>query len=127
MLEKDMTRLSEIHKTIGGYRTEHAENGKLPYYFDANGRYEKKETLLKLLDHVRKIGAFEQIAIIEEPFDEYAEIDVSDIPVRLAAGESAHTDKDALVRIQMGYRAMALKAIAKTLSEVEGCFNFKQI
>lgn len=116
MLEKDMARLSEIHKAIGGYRTEHAENGKLPYYFDANGRYEKKETLLKLLDHARKIGAFDQIAIIEEPFDEYAEIDVSDIPVRLAADESAHTDKDALVRIQMGYRAMALKAIAKTLS-----------
>jgi L-alanine-DL-glutamate epimerase-like enolase superfamily enzyme len=116
MLEKDMARLSEIHKAIGGYRTEHAENGKLPYYFDANGRYEKKETLLQLLDHARKIGAFEQIAIIEEPFDEYAEIDVSDIPVRLAADESAHTDKDALVRIQMGYRAMALKAIAKTLS-----------
>jgi L-alanine-DL-glutamate epimerase-like enolase superfamily enzyme len=116
MLEKDMARLSEIHKSIGGYRTEHAANGKLPYYFDANGRYEKKETLLKLLDHARKIGAFDQIAIIEEPFDEYAEIDVSDIPVRLAADESAHTDKDALVRIQMGYRAMALKAIAKTLS-----------
>lgn len=116
MLEKDMARLSEIHKAIGNFRTEHAENGKLPYYFDANGRYEKKETLLKLLDHARKIGAFDQIAIIEEPFDEYAEIDVSDIPVRLAADESAHTDKDALVRIQMGYRAMALKAIAKTLS-----------
>lgn len=116
MLEKDMARLSEIHKSIGGYRTEHAENGKLPYYFDANGRYEKKETLLKLLDYAKKIGAFDQIAIIEEPFDEYAEIDVSDIPVRLAADESAHTDKDALARIQMGYRAMTLKAIAKTLS-----------
>jgi L-alanine-DL-glutamate epimerase-like enolase superfamily enzyme len=44
------------------------------------------------------------------------EIDVSDIPVRLAADESAHTDKDALARIQMGYGAIALKPIAKTLS-----------
>jgi hypothetical protein len=41
---------------------------------------------------------------------------VSDIEIRLAADESAHTDEDALVRIEMGYRAIALKAIAKTLS-----------
>lgn len=116
MLEKDKARLSEIHKTLGNYRTEHTENGKLPYYFDANGRYEKKETLKKLLDHAKKIGAFDQIAIIEEPFPEELEIDVSDIPVRLAADESAHTDTDALARIQMGYGAIALKPIAKTLS-----------
>ncbi|MCA1758350.1 MAG: twin-arginine translocation signal domain-containing protein [Bacteroidales bacterium] len=116
MLEKDMARLTEIHKAIGHYRTEHSENGKLPYYFDANGRYGEKETLLKLLDHAKKIGAFDQIAIIEEPFDEYADIDVSDIPIRLAADESAHNEEDALIRIQMGYKAIALKAIAKTLS-----------
>lgn len=116
MLEKDKARLSEIHKAIGTYRTPHTEDGKLPYYFDANGRYEKKETLQKLIDHAKKIGAFEQIAIIEEPFPEELEVDVSDIPVRLAADESAHTDKDALKRIQMGYRAIALKPIAKTLS-----------
>lgn len=116
MLEKDKARLTEIHKAIGHYRTAHTTNGKLPYYFDANGRYEKKETLLKLIDHARKIGAFEQIAIIEEPFPEEAEIDVTDIPVRLAADESAHTDEDARIRIQMGYKAIALKAIAKTLS-----------
>lgn len=116
MLEKDKARLTEIHKAIGHYRTEHSENGKLPYYFDANGRYEKKETLLQLIDHAEKIGALGQIAIIEEPFEEYADIDVSDIPIRLAADESAHTDKDALTRIQMGYKAIALKAIAKTLS-----------
>jgi L-alanine-DL-glutamate epimerase-like enolase superfamily enzyme len=116
MLEKDKARLTEIHQAIGNYKTEHTENGKLPYYFDANGRYEKKETLLQLIDHAEKIGALEQIAIIEEPFPEELEIDVSDIPVRLAADESAHTDKDALSRIQMGYGAIALKPIAKTLS-----------
>jgi L-alanine-DL-glutamate epimerase-like enolase superfamily enzyme len=69
-----------------------------------------------LIDHSKKIGAFDQIAIIEEPFDEHLEIDLKDIPVRIAADESAHTEKDALKRIQMGYKAMALKAIAKTLS-----------
>jgi len=116
MLEKDMARLSEIHKAIGEARTPYTKNGKLPYYFDANGRYEKKESLLWLLDHAKKIGAFDQIAIIEEPFDESAEIDIQDIPVRIAADESAHTETDALKRIQMGYKAIALKAIAKTLS-----------
>ena len=116
MLAKDMERLSSIHKAIGHYTTPHTTSGKLPYYFDANGRYEKKETLLRLIDHAKKIGAFEQIAIIEEPFPEEAQIDVSDIPIRLAADESAHTDQDAITRIGMGYKAIALKAIAKTLS-----------
>ena len=116
MLKKDKARLSAIHKAIGNIRTEYTKDGKLPYYFDANGRYEKKETLLMLLDHAKKIGAFDQISVIEEPFAEDLEFDVSDIPVRLAADESAHTDKDAIKRIDMGYKAIALKAIAKTLS-----------
>ena len=116
MLEKDKKRLTEIHEAIGHIKTEHTENGKIPYYFDANGRYEKKETLLKLLDHADKIKALDQIAVIEEPFPEDREIPVGDIGLRIAADESAHTDKDAIIRIQMGYNAIALKAIAKTLS-----------
>lgn len=116
MLEKDKARLTEIHKAIGHVKTSYTKNGKLPYYFDANGRYEKKETLLKLIDHAKKIGAFDQIAIIEEPFPEEYEIDVTDIPLRLASDETAHTVDDTLMRIQMGYKAIALKAIAKTLS-----------
>jgi L-alanine-DL-glutamate epimerase-like enolase superfamily enzyme len=116
MLEKDKARLTAIHQAIGNVRTPHTKDGKLPYYFDANGRYEKKETLLRLIDHAKKIGAFDQIAIIEEPFAEELEFNVSDIPVRLAADESAHTDGDAIKRIEMGYKAIALKAIAKTLS-----------
>jgi L-alanine-DL-glutamate epimerase-like enolase superfamily enzyme len=116
MLEKDKARLSAVHQAIGSARTPHSKDGKLPYYFDANQRYEKKETLLRLLDHARKIGAFDQIAIIEEPFAEEFEADITDIPVRVAADESAHTDVDAIARMQMGYQAIALKAIAKTLS-----------
>jgi len=116
MLEKDKARLSAIHKAIGHVRTSHSEDGKLPYYFDANGRYEEKETLLRLLDHAEKIGALEQIAIIEEPFPEELEVRVDDLGVRIAADESAHTDEDAIKRIEMGYQAIALKAIAKTLS-----------
>ncbi len=116
MLEKDKERISGIHKAIGSLKTGHTLNRKLPYYFDANGRYEKKETLLKLLDHCKKIGAFEQIVIIEEPFPEEYEVDVRDIPARLAADESAHNEQDSIKRMEMGYKAIALKAIAKTLS-----------
>jgi L-alanine-DL-glutamate epimerase-like enolase superfamily enzyme len=116
MLAKDKARLSAIHQAIGQVYTPYTESGRLPYYFDANGRYEKKDTLLEFLDHARKIGAFDQIMLIEEPFAEEMEIDVADIPVRLAADESAHTHEDAITRIQMGYKAIALKPIAKTLS-----------
>ena len=116
MLRKDMERLTAIHKALDNYRTPYTKSGRLPYYFDANGRYEKKESLMRFLDHAHKIGAFDQISVIEEPFDELQDIDVHDIPVCLAADESAHTDKDAVERIEMGYRTIALKAIAKTLS-----------
>lgn len=116
MLEKDKERLSAIHKAIGNVETPWTKNGRLPYYFDANGRYEKRETLMMFLDHAKHIGAFDQIVIIEEPFPEEMETDVRDIPVRLAADESAHTAEDAIKRIEMGYGAIALKAIAKTLS-----------
>ncbi len=116
MLEWDKQRVEAIHKAIGFHETPYTKNGKIPYYFDANGRYPDKETLSRLLDFMKKIGAFEQIAIVEEPFPEEYETDVSDLGVRVAADESAHTDKDALKRIEMGYGAFALKAIAKTLS-----------
>ncbi|SEF58397.1 mandelate racemase/muconate lactonizing enzyme family protein [Parabacteroides chinchillae] len=116
MLKKDCDRLTEIHQTIGHITTPHTENGKILYYLDANGRYEKKETLLRFIDHARKIGAYEQIAIIEEPFPEEYDIDVNDVDIRIAADESAHTDRDALIRIEMGYKAIALKAVAKTMS-----------
>lgn len=116
MLEGDKARIEAIHKLIGNRETPHTLNGKIPYYFDANGRYEKKETLEKLLAHAKKIGMFDQIAIIEEPFPEDADIDVGDLGVRIAADESAHTAEDVIKRIQMGYKAIALKSAAKTLS-----------
>jgi hypothetical protein len=116
MLRKDMDRLSEIHAAIGQVETGYTANGKIPYYFDANGRYETREGMLKLLDHARKIGAFDQIAIIEEPYAEEKEFDVRDLGVRIVSDETAHTDRHALERIQMGYGAIALKPIAKTMS-----------
>ena len=116
MLQGDIDRLTEIHRAIGGMTTPATADGKLPYYFDANGRYASKETLLRLLDHADKIGALGQIALLEEPFDESADIDVSDLPVRVAADESAHSVADVQKRIDRGYGAIALKPAAKTLS-----------
>jgi L-alanine-DL-glutamate epimerase-like enolase superfamily enzyme len=116
MLEGDKARIEAIHKLIGDRDTPHTLNGKIPYYFDANGRYEKKETLQKLLDHAEKIGMLDQIAVIEEPFPEDEDIYVGDLGVRIAADESAHTEHDVIERIDMGYQAIALKSAAKTLS-----------
>ena len=116
MLEGDKARIEAIHKLIGHLDTQHTLNGKIPYYFDANGRYEKKETLQRLLDHAKKVGMLDQIAIIEEPFPEDADIDVGDLGVRIASDESAHTADDVITRIEMGYGAIALKSAAKTLS-----------
>ncbi|QRR00996.1 mandelate racemase/muconate lactonizing enzyme family protein [Dyadobacter sandarakinus] len=116
MIEKDMAFLTAVHKAVGHFETPHTATGKIPYYFDANGRYEKKETLLRFLDHAMKIGAFDQIAVIEEPFEESNEAYVGDLGVRVAADESAHTVEDAAHRMELGYSAIAVKAIAKTLS-----------
>jgi L-alanine-DL-glutamate epimerase-like enolase superfamily enzyme len=92
-------------------------DGRLRYDFDPNGRYEKKETLLRLLDATRRIGALDQVALVEEPFpDENAE-HVRDVPVPVVADESVTQESDARRRIDQGYGGFGLKGIAKTLSE----------
>ncbi|MFT7034666.1 MAG: L-alanine-DL-glutamate epimerase-like enolase superfamily enzyme [Cyclobacteriaceae bacterium] len=116
MIEKDIEFLTQLHKAIGDYETPYTKNGKIPYYFDANGRYETKETLMRFLDHAEKIKAFDQISVLEEPFDEFNDTYVGDLGIRVAADESAHTAEDAARRIEQGYGAIAVKAIAKTLS-----------
>ncbi|HEX5026563.1 MAG TPA: enolase C-terminal domain-like protein, partial [Agriterribacter sp.] len=116
MIEKDIQFLTDLHKAIGHQETPYTKNGKIPYYFDANGRYEQKETLMRFIDHADKIKALDQIAVIEEPFDEFNETFVGNLGVRIAADESAHTVEDAARRLEQGYGSIALKAIAKTLS-----------
>jgi L-alanine-DL-glutamate epimerase-like enolase superfamily enzyme len=116
MLEKDIAFLSAVHSAIGHYETPYTKNGKIPYYFDANERYDEKDTLLRFLDHAKKLGAFDQIAVVEEPFGERNDMYVGDIGVTIAADESAHTVEDAAKRIEQGYKAIAVKAVAKTLS-----------
>ncbi|MCC7300846.1 MAG: L-alanine-DL-glutamate epimerase, partial [Verrucomicrobia bacterium] len=105
-----------IHEALKNRETLYTDSGRIPYYLDANGRYDSKDRLNRLLDHADSIGALERILIVEEPFPEEFREDVSDLPVRLAADESAHSDQDALERIEMGYGAIALKPIAKTMS-----------
>lgn len=116
MLRKDKAWLTAIHEVLGNRQTTHTESGRVPYYLDANGRYESKDTLRRLLDHARTIGAFDQILVLEEPFPEAYREEVGDLGVNVAADESAHTAEHVVERIQMGYGSIALKAIAKTLS-----------
>jgi L-alanine-DL-glutamate epimerase-like enolase superfamily enzyme len=116
MLEQDKSRIEELHNAIGDRRGDITEDGTLPYYFDLNGRYEEKDTLKALLDHANKIGALDQIRVLEEPFPEDYRVDVGDLGVMVAADESAHTPENVLERIGMGYGAIALKPAAKTLS-----------
>ncbi|MCD9021572.1 enolase C-terminal domain-like protein [Cohnella silvisoli] len=116
MLAWDQQRLSQIHAIASRYETAYTQNGKIAYYLDANGRYDGKERMLRFLDHVDRIGALDRIVLLEEPFDEANAIDVSDVPVRFAADESVHDERDARERIDMGYGAIALKPVAKTMS-----------
>lgn len=116
MLDWDCERLKQIHEIASRYETEHTTSGKIAYYLDANGRYDSKERLLRLLDYADGIGALERIVLLEEPFAEELKIDVTDVPVRLAADESVHDTADALERIELGYGALALKPVAKTMS-----------
>lgn len=116
MLAWDQQRLSQIHDIASSYETTYTRNGKIAYYLDANGRYDGKDRILRFLEHADRIGALDRIVLLEEPFDEASEIDVSDVPVRFAADESVHDERDARVRIDMGYGAIALKPVAKTMS-----------
>ena len=116
MLQWDKNRLEEIHNLVKNIEIPYTDNGHIPYYLDANGRYDSKERLLKLLNYAEKIGALDRIILFEEPFPEEFKENVYDIPVRLAADESAHSEDDAKERIELGYTAIALKPIAKTMS-----------
>lgn len=119
MLAKDKSFLKDIHQTIGSHETEHTPDGKIPYYFDANGRYESIDQMHRFLDYADKIGALDQIAVLEEPFGERFSDSVETLTERgprLAADESAHTDLEAQMRIDQAYNCLALKPVAKTMS-----------
>jgi L-alanine-DL-glutamate epimerase-like enolase superfamily enzyme len=116
MLEKDLARLEQIHGLLRERRTDQTESGRLAYYLDANGRYEEKETLQALIRGLEKMGALEQVILLEEPFADDRDFDVRDLPLRVAADESLHSVEDVRRKIDLGYGAMALKPAGKTLS-----------
>ncbi|MBM4333603.1 MAG: L-alanine-DL-glutamate epimerase [Deltaproteobacteria bacterium] len=116
MARKDSERLSEIHRALEGRGSLFTGNGKLVYYLDANGRYPDKTRLYQLVDHAEKIHMLEQVALLEEPFPEEVKVDISDIPVRIAADESLHDMESVAERIDMGYKALTLKPAGKTFS-----------
>ncbi len=116
MLSWDKKRIAEIHDALKDIKTPHTENGNILYYLDANGRYDTKERLMSLLDFAKREGILDRVVLLEEPFDEQNKIDVSDVPVCVAADESAHSLEDVKERFSLGYRALTLKPIAKTLS-----------
>lgn len=117
MLDWDKNRLLEVHTAVKNIRTPYTHNGHIAYYLDANGRYDTKERLLDLLDYANEIGMLDRIVLLEEPFEEDNKQSVHDLPVCVAADERAHSVTDVAECISLGYGAIALKPIAKTLTE----------
>ena len=116
MTEWDTERVKRIHAVASRYSTDLTESGHILYYLDANGRYDSLSRVERLLDACDRAGALDRIVLLEEPFAPDAEIDVGGLPVCVNADESAHSLEDVRTRMQMGYGAVALKPIAKTLS-----------
>jgi len=116
MLEWDKRRIKEIHEQVKDIKTPYTDNGHIAYYLDANGQYDSIDRLKELIDYADSIGALERIILIEEPFPEDYMINVGDLPVIIAADERAHSSADVDKCIELGYSAIALKPIAKTIS-----------
>ena len=116
MLQWDKARAKEIYEALRDVKTPYTESGRPVYYFDANGRYDTKERLLEFIDFLRREQILENTVLFEEPFAEENKIYVGDIPCVFAADESAHSIEDVKERIELGYKAITLKPIAKTLS-----------
>ncbi|MBQ4109444.1 MAG: L-alanine-DL-glutamate epimerase [Clostridia bacterium] len=123
MLKWDKQRIKDIHCVLKDIKTDYTENGKILYYLDANGRYDTKERLVDFLDFCDAEGILENIILLEEPFDEGNLIDVNDISVCFAADESIHGEEDVKKRFELGFKAITLKPVAKTLTLTIRMYN----
>lgn len=117
MCRYDIERIAQIHKLAARFETPCTDCGHPVYYLDANGRYDSRERLERFLEGAAACGALERIVLLEEPFPVDSGIPVGGLPVRIAGDESIHSPEDAVRCIdELGYGAVALKPIAKTLS-----------
>ena len=116
MLQWDQQRALQIHNALKDLTTPHTQSGHILYYFDANGRYDTKERLGELTDFMKREGIAERTVLFEEPFAPENEIFIGDMDIPFAADESAHSLKDVIRRIELGYKALTLKPIAKTVT-----------
>ncbi|MFW6158071.1 MAG: L-alanine-DL-glutamate epimerase, partial [Planctomycetota bacterium] len=116
MLAKDIAWLDRTHALAGGIETDRTESGRVLYYLDANGRYGRKETMARLLDHCRDAGYLDRVILVEEPFARPDQLDVHGLPARFAGDESVESADDVRTRIEQGYGAIAIKTAGKTVS-----------
>lgn len=116
MVSKDAARIKAIHEALRLRDTPHTSHKKILYTLDCNGRYEEKSTLQQLINQIKGDGLMDHLLLIEEPFPETNNEFVGDLGVRIAADESANNEENTLKRIRQGYKAIVLKAVAKTLS-----------
>lgn len=117
MLEWDINRVLSIHHAVREFETPYTDSQRVLYYLDANGQYDSMDRLLRLIDRLDREGILDRVILLEEPFPEGSEIYVGDLPVRVAGDESAHSVRHVAELIDLGYTAIALKPVAKTLSE----------
>lgn len=115
--EWDKQRISEIYQLTKEAKCQYTTSQKPILYLDANGRYEDYDKLSSLIDYLDVNGILPDVGLFEEPFSEDKQIDVSDLPCLFACDESAHSIKEVSERFEQGYGAIALKPVAKTLSE----------
>ncbi|MFO7636385.1 MAG: hypothetical protein R6W96_03665 [Clostridia bacterium] len=115
-LEWDMERVRSIHEKTLHHETPYTRSQKPCLYLDANGTYRNPNDFRRLVDQMDREGILPSVAMVEEPFPEELELDVREFPVVVAGDESCHSAMETLERIDMGYRAIALKPIAKTLT-----------
>ena len=116
MIAWDKARALSIFNALKDITTEYTDSRRIVYYFDANGRYDTKERLGEFVDFLSANGILEHTVLFEEPFPEDKKIFIGDFPICFAADESAHSIEDVEERIALGYKAITLKPIAKTLS-----------
>ena len=116
MIEWDKSRALSIYNALKDIRTDYTDSGRIVFYFDANGRYDSKERLIEFIEFLSDNAILENTVLFEEPFPEDKKIFIGDLPVCFAADESAHSIEDVKERIDLGYKAITLKPIAKTLS-----------